>query len=89
MSFFASRKNAIDADFELIEQAMPAPAVAQPPAVVDTMLRKFTGLGFADLQGAANQAGDMLASYKGSLERIEAALVVIADRLDRIEARKK
>lgn len=104
MSFFARRNGAADHDFAQAEPEIVAPPVAPggavgmapPPAMADAMLRKFTGMSFSDVQGAAQEAGEMLSGYKASLDRIEGHLVAINDaigalavRLAALESRKR
>lgn len=96
MSFFARRNGAAaDHDFGPISGAEPeiltptpgTPGTTPPPAMADALLRKFTGMGFSDVQGAAQEAGEMLSGYKASLDRIEAHLIAINDGLANLGAR--
>lgn len=98
MSFFARRANsnggsAPDQDFQFTEAGAMQQAIVEqqhvppPPAMADALLRRFTGMGFSDVQGAAIEAGEMLAGYKASLDRIEAALIALAASLDAVNER--
>ena len=96
MTFFAKRSHTNGADMEAAASVTPVPAPAAPPAsgapmghMADGMLRKMLGIGISDLQGMADQAGEMLANFDRRLTALEAGQTEILARLTYIAAIKR
>jgi hypothetical protein len=96
MTFFAKRShsNGADTGSSHLPAADTTAVQAVPPAtnapmghMADGMLRKMLGIGISDLQGMADQAGEMLANFDRRLTALEAGQTEILARLTYIAAR--
>lgn len=69
----------------------PTPPVTLAPTagMADAMLRKMLGVGLSDLQGIADQAGQMLAKFDARLEAIERQNTEILARLEYLAIRHR
>lgn len=87
MTFFAKRANGQDGAIVAAPDAVAVPGGLPPGAgMADAMMRKMLGVGLSDLQGIAEQAGEMLAAFDRRLAAIEAEGRASRECLDKIAA---